>query len=61
MSLGEENSLLVELAADGIFKTTTIDVGEADGYDGIITGLRLVPLVSCKKGDSIKLKQISIE
>lgn len=59
--LMEENSMTIELPADGTFHTTSINIGTAENYKGIITALRIEPFSSCTKGDNIKLKHIRIE
>jgi len=53
-------SVQVELPADGQFHTTTTSLKKADGYDGLITGLRFDPFVVSKTGDQIRLKSLVI-
>lgn len=53
-------SIQVELPADGQFHTTECALGTADGYAGIITGLRFDPFTPCKTGSRIRLKSLSI-
>jgi len=59
-SFAAERSLKIELPANGQFSASTFAIGKADGYTGLVTGLRFDPFTPCEKGDKIKLKSISI-
>ncbi len=54
------NSISYQWPKDKGSNKHIIDIGQAPGYQGNITGLRIDPFVNSNKGDSIKLKSIII-
>jgi hypothetical protein len=56
-----EQSIQLELPADGRFHSTSFPLGKAKGYDGNITGLKLTPFIDCRPGDAIQIRQIAVQ
>ncbi len=56
-----EQSAAVSFPADGQFHTAVLPIGKMKVWEGIITGLRFDPFISCKKGDTIQIKSISVK